>query len=153
MNTRIKRSSKRSVVAIIAAALIASVLSLVSSPASAAQAVTITTRATLQGADRYATSVAVHNVAQTANAGADFTDLVLASGDNYPDALSGIALAASQDAGLILLPADGTMSAAAVLACTGATQPRRTWATTTTIQHLHYWQRTFCLFPIPPILN
>jgi putative cell wall-binding protein len=102
--------------------MIASVLALVSAPASAAQAVTITTRSTLQGTDRYATSVAVHNVAQTANAGADFTDLVLASGDNYPDALSGIALAASQDAGLILLPADGTMSAKAITACTGATQ-------------------------------
>lgn len=122
MSTRFKRSSKRSFAAVIAGLMIASVLALVSAPASAAQAVTITTRSTLQGTDRYATSVAVHNVAQTANAGADFTDLVLASGDNYPDALSGIALAASKDAGLILLPADGTMSAKAITACTGAVQ-------------------------------
>lgn len=122
MSTRIKRNSKRSFAAVIAGLMIASVLALVSAPASAAQAVTITTRSTLQGTDRYATSVAVHNVAQTANGGADFTDLVLASGDNYPDALSGIALAASKDAGLILLPADGTMSAKAITACLGAGQ-------------------------------
>jgi len=120
--THVKRSSKRSIAAVIAGVLFASVLALVSTPASAAQAVTITTRSTLQGTDRYATSVAVHNVAQGANVDGDFSDLVLASGDNYPDALSGIALAASQDAGLILLPADGTMSAAAIVACTGASQ-------------------------------
>ena len=118
MITRTKRASKRSFAAVVAAALIASVLALVASPASAAQPVTITARATFAGTDRYNTSELV----RTATAAIDATtDLVLASGENYPDALAAIALAEKEDAGVILLPSSGVMSVKAVAAAAAAT--------------------------------
>ena len=56
MSTNPKRTSKRSLVAFIAAAMLASMLALVSSPASAQ--VTVTQKR-LSGLDRYATAAAV----------------------------------------------------------------------------------------------
>ena len=119
MRIRTKRSSTRSVAALIAATLIASVLTLVAAPSSAATAVTITTRSTLSGTDRYNTSEKVHTAAAAKNG--TFTNLILASGDSFPDALSAVALAEVQDAGVLLLPADGTMTAAAVAKAVAAT--------------------------------
>ena len=121
MITRTKRSSKRSVAAVIAAALIASVLAIVASPASAVTPVTITTRSTLSGTDRYDTSVKVHTAAEAKDDNASFTDLVIASGDAFPDALSAIALARKEDAGVLLLPSSGAMSAAAITKAIAAT--------------------------------
>jgi len=116
--TRTRRASKRSFAAVVAAALIASVLALVASPASALQPVTITARATFSGTDRYNTSEKV----RTATAAVDATtDLILASGENYPDALAAMALAEKEDAGIILLPKSGAMSVGAVTAAAGAT--------------------------------
>jgi putative cell wall-binding protein len=119
LSTRTKRSSKRSVAAVIAAAVIASVLTIVAAPASAATPVTITTRSTLSGTDRYNTSEKVHTAAAAKNG--SFTDLVVASGDAFPDALSAIALARKEDAGILLLPASGAMTAAAVAKAVAAT--------------------------------
>ncbi|MDP6862718.1 MAG: cell wall-binding repeat-containing protein [Acidimicrobiales bacterium] len=119
MSTRTKRSSKRSVAAVIAAAVVASVLTIVAAPASAATPVTITTRSTLSGTDRYNTSEKVHTAAAAKNG--SFTDLVVASGDAFPDALSAIALARKEDAGILLLPSSGAMTAAAVAKATAAT--------------------------------
>ena len=119
MITRTKRSSKRSVAAVIAGALIASVLTIVASPASAVTPVTITTRSTLSGTDRYNTSEKVHTAAAAKNG--SFTDLVIASGDAFPDALSAIALARKEDAGILLLPSSGAMTAAAITKAIAAT--------------------------------
>lgn len=119
MSTRTKRSSKRSVAAVIAAAVVASVLTIVAAPASAATPVTITTRSTLSGTDRYNTSEKVHTAAAAKNG--SFTDLVVASGDAFPDALSAIALARKEDAGILLLPSSGAMTAAAVAKAVAAT--------------------------------
>ncbi len=118
LSTRTKRSSKRSFAAVIAAAMIASVLALVAAPASAATQVTITARATYSGTDRYNTAEKVHT---GANAIDGVTDLVIASGDNYPDALCALGLAEKEDAGILLLPQAGTMTAAAVTKATAAT--------------------------------
>ena len=119
MSTRTKRSSKRSFAAVIAAALIASVLALVAAPASAATQVTITARATYSGTDRYNTAEKVHTGTNAKDA---VTDLVIASGDNYPDALCALGLAEKEDAGILLLPQSGTMTAAAVTKAAAATQ-------------------------------
>ena len=119
LSTRTKRSSKRSFAAVIAAALIASVLALVAAPASAATQVTITARATYSGTDRYNTAEKVHT---GTNAKDNVTDLVIASGDNYPDALCALGLAEKEDAGILLLPQSGTMTAAAVTKAAAATQ-------------------------------
>ena len=118
LSTRTKRSSKRSFAAVIAAALIASVLALVAAPASAATQVTITARATYSGTDRYNTAEKVHTGTNAKDA---VTDLVIASGDNYPDALCALGLAEKEDAGILLLPQAGTMTAAAVTKAAAAT--------------------------------
>jgi putative cell wall-binding protein len=101
-----------------AAALIASVLTLVAAPAGAATPVTITARTTFSGTDRYNTAEKIHT--QT-NAKDAVTDLILVSGDNFPDALAALPLAEKVDAGILTLPKDGTMTAAAVAKATAAT--------------------------------
>ena len=101
-----------------AAALVASVLTLVAAPASAATPVTITARTTFSGTDRYNTAEKIHT--QT-NAKDTVTDLILVSGDNFPDALAALPLAEKEDAGILTLPKDGTMTAAAVAKATAAT--------------------------------
>ena len=122
MNTRTKRSSTRTFAGIVAAALIASVLALVAAPASAAVPVTITTRSTLSGTDRYSTSEKVHTAAAAKEpVNQAFTNIILASGDSFPDALSAIALGEVVDAGIVLLPANGTMSVTAVAKAAAAT--------------------------------
>lgn len=55
----------------------------------------------LAGADRYATMAAVAGRFSGTDAGMDF-----ATGDNFPDALTGAALAVHQHADLVLLPSD-----------------------------------------------
>lgn len=97
-------------------------LALVAAPASAAVPVTITTRSTLSGTDRYTTSEKVHTAAAAKEpTNAAFSNIILASGDSFPDALSAIALGEVNDAGIVLLPASGTMSATAVAKAAAAT--------------------------------
>jgi putative cell wall-binding protein len=101
-----------------AAALVASVLTLVAAPASAATPVTVTARTTFSGTDRYNTAEKIHTATNALDA---VTDLILVSGDNFPDALAALPLAEKEDAGILLLPQDGTMTAAAVAKATAAT--------------------------------
>ena len=107
MNIRTKRGTTRKFAAAVAVALVASVLAL-ATPAGAKQTVT-TTR--VEGADRYLTSTALSSAASLA--GADSTDFVLVNGASYADALSAAALAGTKQGTIILLPADGTISASA----------------------------------------
>ena len=98
MSIRTKRSTKRSVAAIIAATLIASVLALVSTPASAAATVT---QKRLSGLDRYATASATAEYTYTTA-----TKTIIASGENYADALTGSALSGALAAPLLLTAKD-----------------------------------------------
>lgn len=98
MSIRTKRGTKRSVVAIVAATLIASMLALVSSPASAAATVT---QKRLSGLDRYATAAATAEYS-TATA----TKAIIASGENYADALTASALSGAASAPLLLTAKD-----------------------------------------------
>ena len=107
MSIRTKRGTTRKFAAAVAVALVASVLAL-ATPAGAKQTVT-TTR--VEGADRYLTSTALSSAASLA--GADSTDFVLVNGASYADALSAAALAGTKQGTIILLPADGTISASA----------------------------------------
>ena len=107
MNIRTKRGTTRKFAAAVAVALVASVLAL-ATPVGAMQSVT-TTR--VEGADRYLTSTALSSAASLA--GADSTDFVLVNGASYADALSAAALAGTKQGTIILLPADGTVSASA----------------------------------------
>ena len=100
-----------------AAALVASVLTLVAAPASAATPVTVTARTTFSGTDRYNTAEKIHTATNAVDA---VEDLILVSGDNFPDALAALPLAEKEDAGILLLPQDGTMTAAAVAKATAA---------------------------------
>jgi len=98
LSIRTKRGTKRSVVAIVAATLIASMLALVSSPASAAATVT---QKRLSGLDRYATAAATAEYS-TATA----TKAIIASGENYADALTASALSGAASAPLLLTAKD-----------------------------------------------
>ena len=100
-----------------AAALVASVLTLVAAPASAATPVTVTARTTFSGTDRYNTAEKIHTATNAVDA---VEDLILVSGDNFPDALAALPLAEKENAGILLLPQDGTMTAAAVAKATAA---------------------------------
>ncbi|SVA91597.1 uncharacterized protein METZ01_LOCUS144451, partial [marine metagenome] len=107
MSIRTKRSTTRNFAAAVAVALVASVLAL-ATPVGAKQSVT-TTR--VEGADRYLTSTALSTAAGVA--GANSTHFVLVNGASYADALSAAALAGTKQGSIILLPADGTVSASA----------------------------------------
>ena len=98
MSIRTKRGTKRSVVAIVAATLIASMLALVSTPASAAATVT---QKRLSGLDRYATASATAEYSYTTA-----TKTIIASGENYADALAGSALSGALGAPLLLTAKD-----------------------------------------------
>ncbi|SVC49862.1 uncharacterized protein METZ01_LOCUS302716, partial [marine metagenome] len=108
LSIRTKRGSTRKFAAAVAVALVASVLAL-ATPVGAKQSVTT---ARVEGADRYLTSTALSSAASLA--GADSTDFVLVNGASYADALSAAALAGTKQGTIILLPADGTISASAV---------------------------------------
>jgi putative cell wall-binding protein len=98
LSIRTKRSTKRSVAALVAATLIASVLALVSAPASATATVT---QKRLSGLDRYATASAVAEYTYGTS-----TKAIIASGDNYADALTGSALSGAIASPLLLTAKD-----------------------------------------------
>jgi putative cell wall-binding protein len=98
-----------------AVALVASVLAL-ATPAGAKQSVS-TVR--VSGADRYLTSTTLSTSAGVA--GANATHFVLVNGTSYADALSAAALAGTKQGSIILLPADGTISATATARMAAAT--------------------------------
>ena len=100
LSIRNKRSTKRSLAGLIAAALIASVLALVSTPAAATTAVT---QKRLSGLDRYATAAATAEYAYT---GVTVTKSILASGENYADALTASALSGAVTAPIFLTAKD-----------------------------------------------
>jgi putative cell wall-binding protein len=115
LSIRTKRSTKRSVAAIVAATLIASVLALVSAPASAAATVT---QKRLSGLDRYATASATAEYTY-----GTATKAIIASGDNYADALTGSALSGAIASPLLLTAKD------ALPAVTAAALGRPDWVT------------------------
>ena len=116
MSNHTKRGTGRKFAAALAVALVASVLAL-ATPAGAKQSVS-TTR--VSGADRYLTSTALSAAAAlTASNGA--THFVLVNGTSYADALSAAALAGAKSGSIILLPADGTISASATARMVAAT--------------------------------
>ena len=115
MSIRTKRGSTRKFAAAVAVALVASVLAL-ATPAGAKQSVS-TVR--ISGADRYLTSTSLSTSAGVA--GANATHFVLVNGASYADALSAAALAGTKQGSIILLPADGTISATATARMAAAT--------------------------------
>ena len=120
MSNHTKRGTARKFAAAMAVALVASVLAL-ATPAGAKQSVS-TTR--VSGTDRYLTSTALSSAATVA--GANSSHFVLVNGTSYADALSAAALAGAKQGTIILLPADGTISASAtarMAAATNVTKP------------------------------
>jgi putative cell wall-binding protein len=116
LTIRTSRVTKRVVAAVATAALGATLLALPTSPVSAALQPVTTDRIT--GVTRYQTS---ENAASANNSKNTATDLILASGANFPDALAAVGLAETEDASIILLPADGTMSASTIAVAAAAT--------------------------------
>jgi len=101
VSIRTKQSAKRSVVAVIATAVIASLLALTASPAGAGALVT---EKRTSGVDRYATSAATATLAYPSGT----NNVVLVSGSNFADGLSAAALAGTVG-GPVLLTAPGDM--------------------------------------------
>ena len=101
MSIRTKGSAKRSVVAVVATAVIASLLALTASPAGAGALVT---EKRTSGVDRYATSANTATLAYPSGT----NNVVLVSGTNFADGLSAAALAGAVG-GPILLTAPGAM--------------------------------------------
>ena len=97
MTIRHGRVSKR-LIAVAAAAATAATMFAIPMPASAAQTLDPTVR--LQGATRYGTAAAI------ANAVGCSSDIILASGQNQPDALAAAALARTVNAPILLTPAN-----------------------------------------------
>lgn len=115
MTIRTTRVTKRVVAAVATAALGATLLALPTSPVGATGTVT-TVR--IAGADREATSVAIAAGADAL--GADSTDFVLANSRSYADSVTASALAGKLGGTIILLPNDGSLSAAAKTQLAGA---------------------------------
>jgi putative cell wall-binding protein len=112
LSIRTSRRSKRVIAAAVAVAVSASTFAITNSPVSATAAVG---SVRVAGADRYATSV---EISKTITNNSTF---VLASGDDFADALVASALAGDLGASIILLPADGTISAGAKTRMAAAT--------------------------------
>jgi putative cell wall-binding protein len=116
LSTSTKRTPKRKLAGLIAAAMVASVLTLVAAPvaAIAPTAGTSTTSADsrVSGTDRYGTATAAASGFLTRRGNlTTWKDLVVVSGDNYPDALAANGLAGVKNAPIILLPSDGSLPA------------------------------------------
>jgi putative cell wall-binding protein len=113
LSIRTKRNT-RSFAAVVAAALIASVLALVAAPVSATTPINGTTSTSadgrVAGSDRYATATAAASsyLVRRANL-TTWNEIVVVSGDNFPDALSAASLAGSYAAPIILMPSDGSL--------------------------------------------
>jgi len=100
------RVTKRLVAVAAATATMAAMLAIPTSPAGATSTVT---SVRITGVDREATSVAIAAGAVTAQP----THVVLANSRSYADSVTASALAGKIDGTIILLPADGSLSAAA----------------------------------------
>ncbi|SVB89329.1 uncharacterized protein METZ01_LOCUS242183, partial [marine metagenome] len=94
MSIRSQRVSKRSFVAVVAAAVIASMLALVSTPVSAGATVT---PKRYSGLDRYATAAAVAEAAYSSA-----TKAIIVSGENFADGLSASVLSGAASAPVFL---------------------------------------------------
>jgi len=95
----------RAVAAAAAAAVGASLLAVsTSSPVGAAASVTTETR--IAGADRYATANAVATAVDALDTAGNENNVVIASGENFPDGLAASALAGALDAPMLLTTAD-----------------------------------------------
>jgi putative cell wall-binding protein len=97
LSIRHRRVSKRLIAAAAAAATAATMLA-IPTPASAVQVLDPTAR--LAGATRYGTAAAIATAVGCSN------DIILASGENQPDALAAAALARSVNAPILLTPAN-----------------------------------------------
>lgn len=102
MSIRTKRTAKRSLASAVAGALVASLLA-VTAPAGA-QTAQDPSVGRVAGANRYETSVAAAR-AFTA-AGTNPTSVILASGENFPDALAASALSGEVNAPIVLTASD-----------------------------------------------
>ncbi|SVB42464.1 uncharacterized protein METZ01_LOCUS195318, partial [marine metagenome] len=114
LSIRPKRSLTRSIVALIAAALVASVLALVAGPASAVTPINKSSATSadgrVSGADRYGTATAAASAYLTRRGSlSSWNKVVVVSGDNFPDALAAASLAGSYAAPIILMPSDGSL--------------------------------------------
>ena len=114
MSIRSKRSTSRSLAAVIAAAMIASLLAIVAGPASAVTPLNKSTATSadgrVSGADRYGTATEAASSYLTRRGSlSSWNRIVVVSGDNFPDALSAASLAGSYAAPIILMPSDGSL--------------------------------------------
>jgi putative cell wall-binding protein len=105
LTTRSPRASKR-ILAAVAAAGIAATTFAITSPANAAQTVS---ESRVAGADRYATAAAV----ATATFPAGNNNIILASGENFPDGLAASGLAGFANAPVVLTTANALPAATA----------------------------------------
>ncbi len=95
------RTMRRSIVATASAALVASTFAVVT-PVGAAQTVT---SVRISGADRYETSAELATEAYPGTV----DDVIVATGENFPDALAASALAGAVDGPILLVPTDGDL--------------------------------------------
>ena len=100
MSIRSKRSTSRSLAAVIAAAMIASLLAIVAGPASAVTPLNKSTSTSadgrVSGADRYGTATEAASSYLTRRGSlTSWNRVVVVSGDNFPDALAAASLAGS----------------------------------------------------------
>ena len=114
MSIRSKRSTSRSLAAVIAAAMIASLLAIVAGPASAVTPLNKSTSTSadgrVSGADRYGTATEAASSYLTRRGSlTSWNRVVVVSGDNFPDALAAASLAGSYTAPIILMPSDGSL--------------------------------------------
>jgi putative cell wall-binding protein len=114
LSIRSKRSTTRSLAAVIAAALIASLLAIVAGPASAVTPLNKSTATSadgrVSGDDRYGTATAAASSYLTRRGSlTSWNRVVVVSGDNFPDALAAASLAGSYTAPIILMPSDGSL--------------------------------------------
>ncbi len=106
-----KRVAKRLASGLLAGALVFGGLALSGGTASAVTPSTLGTR--IAGSDRYSTAAALATKYVAARTSANWTgNIVVASGDNFPDALAAAPLAKLKDAPILLVPSNGTMPSA-----------------------------------------
>ena len=119
LSIRTPRNSKRGVAAVVTAALGVSLLAMSNSAGATATATSVR----ISGADRAATSVdASTKAAAFVGAPVTFnTKFVVASSTSYADSVTAAALAGANNATIVLLPADGSLSTGAAARFAAAT--------------------------------
>ena len=108
MITNRKRVAKRLVSGLVAGALALGGLAISGGTASAVTPSTTATR--VAGSDRYSTAAALATKYVAARTSANWNgNLVVASGENFPDALAAGPLAKVKDAPILLVPSSGSL--------------------------------------------